>query len=228
MIGPAWWQQVRTLVEIDLEVIGDPDPFLMAGAVDAPGLVVAARGATQHDDADPMAQLAVAAGAVRPEVVVLATPSRFRDLESDAVLGRIVLLTTVHRRGPREVHVRCDRLPLIDADDGPALGPPAAARVSLSPVASLLHEALTRAPVVDAAAALAVVAVRGHRVYTRSSTGPELTGLGPPSPAATRAVDRFARELDRRHRPTARGGRPPRRPAVPADLPPGFVPACPL
>lgn len=228
MIDATWADQVRTLVDVDLEAIGDADPFLMAGRVGAPHLVIALRGATRHDDSHPLAELAVAAGALRPDVVALAIPSRFRDLESDAVLGRIVLVTTVHRRGPRDVHVRCDRLPLMDSDEGPTLGPPAAAQLSLSPVASLLHEALTRPAVVDAPAALGVLVLRGHRVYTRSSTGPDLTGLDPPSPAATRAVDRFARELDRRHQPTASGHRPPRRPAVPADLPPGFVPACPL
>lgn len=228
MIDATWADEIRTLVDVDLETVGDADPFLMTGPVDAPHLVVAPRDATQHDDSHPLAELAVAAGAIRPEVAALAIPSRYRDLDSGAVLGRIVLVTTVHRRGPRDVHVRCDRLPLLDADDGPTLGPPAAAELSLSPVASLLHEALTRPAVVGAPAALGVLVLRGHRLYTRSSTGRDLTGLGPPSPAAVRAVDRFARELDRRHQPTACGHRPPRRPAVPADLPPGFVPACPL
>ncbi|MBW3620142.1 MAG: hypothetical protein KY461_07855 [Actinobacteria bacterium] len=186
---------------------------------------VHARRDVPRDGVDPLSELAVLAGVSRLPRAMCCIPVRMRDLADDTIVSRSVLVTTATRLpdGRLDLTASSVLLPPEDDADLPASTQPV--DPDLSPVGSLLCDVLATIDVsVRVEEVAAVLASWGHDV----SVDPDLPPVDHARLDRARyRVHRTADELARRHRPMALGGDH-RRPAAPANLPPGFRPACPL
>lgn len=207
---------------------GDPLPaFLLLGPPDDPSLLVVARTEADRDGADHLSELATLVAAGRPPMAALAIPGIFRDLRSDETFARSLILTAgwLEQGAPRlEV---LSTLWVEDDDGGATLGAQTSVEPVLSPVASLLCDALTLVTRLDPVGVMGTLAAWGHLVCLhRGIDAPQ--ALPAPTAKVRHDVHRLAVELTRRHRPTWPSDSGFTRPSVPVDLPPGFVPACPI
>lgn len=184
-------------------------------------LEVFSRGDGLRDGADPYAELAVLTAASGCPRAALYVPVRLADVTDGETVARPLLVTALERR--RDGGVDLQAWTEAVGPDGAVVG--TAVDDDLSPVASLLYDALLQTQVaVGMTQVAAVVEGWGHEVLADPPlASPDRAALG----RDRYRVHRLARELTARHRATARA-RAFRRPAVPTRLPAGFVPACPF
>lgn len=211
----------------DLELPhGLPGPFLALFDGEACRFQVHARSDALRDGVDPVSELATLASIVGLRRAAMFLPVRMRDLVDDEIVSRSMLLTRVERLPDGRLELDAYAIAGVD-DDGDPSAPPQPMEPALSPVGSLLCDVLSTTDLsVRAEEAVAVLQAWGHVVVTDESWD-----LPPVDHArldrARYHLHRTADELGRRHRPMATADDP-RRPAAPANLPPGFLPACPL
>lgn len=199
------------------DLTAPPGAVLVLFEDDEPRLQVHSRPAIPRDGADAVAELAVLVAASGLAQATLLVPSRLRDLVDDELVAAPIVVTSADRLPDGRIELEVATL----TEDGTA---PMPFDPAVSPVSSLLAEALSSPVDLPVADVAAVLEAWGHDVQAR----PEL----PPHDAARLARTRYrvhqlATEWSRRHRPMVRAGED-RRPAAPVNLPVGFVPACPL
>lgn len=208
-----------------MSAVEGPVGLLMLGAPDGRGLVAVSRPDGPRDGVDPVSELAVLAAAGDWRHAALSIPVRVRDLADGDIVSRHTLVTFLECRADGDVEMSVVGL-MDDTPPSAALdGAGWALDVEQSPVAPLLFDSVVR---VDEAPPLqqvaAILRTWGHDV----STDIELADVDHRRlPGDRHRVHRLARELGRRNRPEAPGVDA-NRPGVPANLPVGFVPACPL
>lgn len=204
---------------------------------------------TADTDSDPVAEAATLAVAAVDdpdlERVTMVTPVRLRDLGTDEVVRRAMVVTSLRRdagtgglRDPGRWDMDALLVEVGDwVDDAGGVGVREGLAVATcaerlpvdqSPVGSLLWDTLaTRAPgrVGDVVDALGILGF----TLLPSSEDRWPTGTAAQRDRVRHRVRRTAAELHQRHAPTAlhEPGRASRLP-VPVGLPPGFVPACPI
>jgi hypothetical protein len=189
-------------------------------------LLALSRPPAPHDEVDLASQMATLAAASTLPGAVIAVPVQLRDLVEDEVIDRPVLVTRLERLPDGGV----DLMAYAFHEDAPPATPldrtgTVAIDPAISPMSALLYDAVVR---VDDAPPLAQVAAVlggwGHELLPREPL-PEVdhARLG----RDRHRVRRLARELAHRNRPARRSDAA-GRPGVPANLPAGFVPACPL
>lgn len=201
------------------------DAMLFLATADGRHLHAVARPDGLRDGAHPVSELAVLAAAGDWRRAALAVPVRLRDLASDDIVARHTLVTFLERRPDGGADMSAHGLRGGPSPDTVLDGAGRALDVTQSPMAPLLFDASVR--VDDAPPLQQVVAVLGtwgHEIAT-DLVLPDVDRrrLG----RDRHRVHRLARELGRRNRPFSRSDRA-NRPGVPANLPPGFIPACPL
>lgn len=211
--------------DLDVELPhGLPGPFLALFDGEECRFQVHARPDALRDGVDPISELATLASIVGLRRAALFLPVRMRDLVDDTIVSRSVLVTRVERLSDGRLELDASSVGAGDDDAEPS-GPPQPMDPALSPVGSLLCDVLsTTDRSVRAEEAVAVLESWGHVVLTDRDLPPvDHARLD----RARYHLHRTADELGRRHRPMATVDDP-RRPAAPANLPPGFLPACPL
>lgn len=202
------------------------DPSLVLLDPDGEHILAWSRPDGPRDGVDAVSELAVLAGASGLPCAALVIPVMLRDLAHDDIVSRSHLVTRLERHPDGRVDLQAyafhpDRPPPtpLDRDHTWAMDP------DMSPVAALLFDAMIRgADVPSFGQVAAVLTIWGHEVAVRGSlpeTNYALLGRD------GHRVRRLARELGRRNRPVGRADHA-ARPGVPANLPTGFVPACPL
>ncbi len=202
---------------IDDDLSFPPGAFLVLFEDDEPRLQVHGRPATPRDGVDAAAEMAVLIAASGLTQVAFFVPSRMRDLREGGVVATPIVVTRAERLDDGRIDLEVMTLP-EDGTASMALDP------AVSPVSSLLCEALSSEIDVPLADVAAVLEGWGHAVLARPELPPpDHAGLS----QSRYRVHRLAEEWSRRHRPMARAGED-RRPAAPANLPVGFRPACPL
>jgi hypothetical protein len=200
------------------------------------GWLVDSRPERADDEVDPLTELAVVLAELAPDAAVVATPTRVRELEGPdrEVVGRAWTLTSIERRADGEGYdLRARMLP------AGGLGRPSDLDIEMSPVASVLDDAVRHRLGASPVHALYAAAKWGHRLY---ATGHDEEGLDEARPAedvqgggavhdaeaASHHLRRHARDLAARHLPTAPWPQPLRRPAIHASTPDGWGAACPI
>ncbi|MBW3657434.1 MAG: hypothetical protein KY457_02275 [Actinobacteria bacterium] len=177
-----------------------------------------------RDGVDPLSELAVLAGVTHPPRATIIVPVRMRDVVDGTIIARSVLVTEAWRLPDGRLELEASLVALPEDDDVPP-APPQPIDPALSPVGSLLCDVLSTVDrSVRPEEVAAVLASWGHVVVADGELPPvDHARLG----RARSRVHRSADELARRHRPTALADDA-NRPAAPANLPPGFLPACPV
>lgn len=202
------------------------DPSLVLFDPEGESVLAWSRPDGPRDGVDAVSELAVLAAASGLPCAALVIPVRLRDLARDDIVARSHLVTRLERSPRGDVDLQAyafdpDHPPPtpLDRDGTWAMDP------DMSPVAALLFDAMVRVADVPAFGQVAaVLTIWGHEVAVR---GPLPETNYPRLGRDRHRVHRLARELGRRNRPVGRAGHA-ARPGVPANLPPGFVPACPL
>lgn len=177
-----------------------------------------------REGVDPISELAVLAGVSHPPRATIIVPVRMRDVVDDMVIARSVLVTEARRLPDGRLELEAATVALREDGDLPP-APPRPVDPALSPVGSLLCDVLSTIDLsVRPEDVVAVLVSWGHVVVPGGELPPvEHARLG----RARYRVHRAADELARRHRPMALADDA-GRPAAPANLPPGFLPACPV
>lgn len=219
-----------------LDVLADdvpPTPLLACFTDDVAGWMLLGRRDHPADDVDPVTELAVIAAEMRPQACVLATPVRVRDIEADGaptVARTWVLLSARLRDGGADLRTR--QLPV----DG--IGAASDLDVEMSPAASVFDDAVRHRLGEQPLHVLATACRWGHELALPATGGAApldalasddgVDAAGPDAEAARHRLRRHAADLAARHRPTASWKAALDRPAVHADTPDGWIPACPL
>jgi hypothetical protein len=190
---------------------------------------VLARPEGPRDGVDPVSELAAFALVSDLPQAALFIPARMRDLDGGGVISRPIVMTRAERLPDGRVELDATAVLLGENGSDEREPPPVlgshAIEPALSPVGSLLCDALLtcstgfRLDEVGAVLASWDHIVLGDPPLADVDHGP----LG----KVRYQVHRLADELAQRHRPMALADDA-RRPAAPANLPVGFVPACPL
>ncbi|MFA9430736.1 hypothetical protein [Egicoccus sp. AB-alg2] len=235
MTTPLDWHDHETwLADLLGPLDGDERPAALLacftnGAAD---LIVRSRHERPGDDIDPLTELAVIAGERAPDGLVVALPGRVSDLHEPGrpTVAVTWILTSALRRGAgSELRVR--QLPVG------GLGVASDLDVEMSPVASVLDDAARHRLDEDALHVVYTAWRWGHTVHAHDVDAltrdqPLSAALeaasGRAAEAARHRLQRHARDLAARHRPLGGWDRVFERPAVHADTPDGWVPACPL
>lgn len=212
--------------------VAAPKPLLVCFSNGVADHIVDSRRDRRDEDVDPITELAVIAAELRPEACVIALPVRIRDIQTrDApTLARTWTLTgAVLRAGRADLRVRQLAVGGIGAASD--------LDVELSPVASVLDDAV-RHRLGESRDHVLLAATRwGHTVYAPRSVDDAVDatikvsvvpGNVRDGDAARHRLRRHAADLAARHRPTGSWREVFDRPAVHADTPDGWVPACPL
>ena len=199
---------------------------LLVETTDQRCLTAASRPPGLRDGADALSELAMLAAALDWRTGALAIPVRLRDLRHDEIEDSRTLITTLERQLDGAVRMTAQLVATGDAAAAaPHEIPMQAVDPAASPVAALLFDAVVR--VEQAPPPHQVIAVLrswGHLI----AGDDDLPDVDRRTLGRDRhRVHRLARELGRRNRPVARIETA-NRPGVPANLPPDFVPACPL
>lgn len=205
-----------------------PDPVLLLCDDDGTsGFYARARPERPRDGVDAVSELGVLALASGAAHASFSIPSRLRHLGDDTVVSRPVVVTQASRLPDGRLDLVVEAVLSVGEPDGD--GPPPTVVQPIdpgqSPVGSLLCDALLTTDVdLRVEEVVAVLRSWGHTVEVVGEL-PDVdrARLG----RARYRAHRLARELSQRHRPMAVAGDA-RRPAAPANLPVGFVPACPL
>lgn len=191
---------------------------------------VVARPERDRDGVDAVSELGAFTLVSGLPQAALSIPARMRDLDGGGIISRPVVITRAERLADGRVEL--DATAMLLAPDGPDEGVPPrtvasrAIEPARSPVGSLLCDALlTVADGFAVAEAAAVLRAWGHAVLADAPLAEEVDHA---RLADVRyRVHRLADELAQRHRPLATADDA-QRPGAPANLPVGFVPACPL
>lgn len=204
-------------------------PTLLVFDGDDAELMIRARPDRPRDDRDPLSELATYVAARRPSRVALAIPGRMRELSgwlTDQDPVRAVVSSSAMLRDGTHDH----RARILYSATHPTGSERSDIEVEMSPVTSLLDDALRFASRIDARATLAVLMSWGHTVAVPAANddASDDAGIEPPSGATRHQVHRLAVELGRRHTPTAPATEMQRRPAIITDIPAGWEAACPL
>lgn len=205
-----------------------PDAVLLLTDDDATrGFYACARPERPRDGVDAVSELAVLALASSLPHAASYIPSRLRDLDDGAVVSRPLVVTQAARLPDGRIDLTAEAVVMLGDPDGDEPPPTVVQPLdpAQSPVASLLCDALLTTDLdLRVEEVVEVLESWGHTVEVLGDL-PEVdrARLG----RARYRVHRLARELSQRHRPMALAGED-RRPAAPANLPVGFVPACPL
>lgn len=212
-----------------------PEPLMVCFEHGVADRIVDSRRERRDEEVDPVTELAVIAAELRPEACVIALPVRVKDIQApdEPALARTWTLTCAVWRGGR-ADLRVRQL---------AVGRVGAASdldVELSPVATVLDDAVRHRLGEEPGHVLLAATRWGHTIYTPRSPD-EADGVDDGAvkvtvvPGAVREADaarhrlqRHAADLAARHRPTGSWRTVFDRPAVHADTPDGWVPACPL
>ncbi|HSK23790.1 MAG TPA: hypothetical protein VK906_11465 [Egicoccus sp.] len=229
-----WDEHERDLLPL-LDVLAadePPTPLLACFTDGVAGWMLLGRRQRQADDVDPVTELAVVAAEMRPQACVLATPVRVRDIgaeDAPTVARTWVLLSAVLRGGGADLRTR--QLPVE------GLGAASDLDVEVSPAASVFDDAVRHRLGADPVHVLYAACRWGHELAFPANAADdgsapvpadEAAGTGREAEAARYRLQRHAADLAARHRPTASWKRALDRPAVHADTPHGWVPACPL
>lgn len=204
-------------------------PTLLVFDGDDVELMLRARMTPERDGRDPISELATYVAARRPHRVALAIPGRLRELtgwpQTEEFVRAVVSTSATFRDGRYEHRAR-----ILHGQRHPAGGERADVEVEMSPVASLLDDALRFPADVDPRSTIAVLMAWGHLAAVPASRLDPSTddGVTPPSGRDRHRVHRLAVELSRRHTPTAPATDLRRRPAIVTDIPSGWQAACPL
>lgn len=233
---------IDTAVSI-AELLGggrDVPPVL---AIRVPGegrLAVVGRDMSPRRPGGPMdglalAELMVLVAALRPEACALLTPGRRRDMTTDTILDRHLLVVGIDVTDGGN---RMDAMAVpYEQHDGRMTSAPAMPLpVAATPLSSLVFDATVRTRLdLPASTVVAVLDGLGHRLLLDLPSGlPEghpLMASATPDLTMDQVrgrVRRLADELHRRHAPTASAKKRQTAPGVPHNVPTGWLPACPI
>jgi hypothetical protein len=235
---PTWAEHEDWLTGF-LEPLGPDElraPLALVFDGGVSGWLVDSRRERPDDDVDPLTELAVLLAELAPDAGVVATPTRVRDLDAPGaeVIARAWTLTSIERRADGEGYdLRARMLP------AGGLGRPSDVDIEMSPVASVLDDAVRHRLGTSPLHALYAATRWGHRLYAASSSEEELDEARPAedisgaggvedAEATSHRLRRHARDLAARHLPTAPWPQPLRRPAIHASTPDGWEAACPI
>ena len=207
-------------------------PMLVCFEGDTASRIVDSRPERPGEEVDPLTELAVIAAELRPDACVIALPVRVRDLDrpGQPTLARTWNLTSACFRG-NGADLRVRQLPVGGVGSACDLD------VEMSPVASVLDDAARHRLGEDELAVLYTACRWGHTLYTPGPAHGDAAAAdaGHVAPdtvhdaeAARHRLRRHTGDLAARHRPLAGWEQVFDRPAVHADTPDGWLPACPL
>lgn len=208
----------------------EPKPLMVCFDDGVADRIVDSRRERHDEGVDPVTELAVIAAELRPEACVIALPVRVKDIqEPDApTLSRTWTLTCAVFHTDR-VDLRARQLPVG------GIGAVSDLDVELSPVASVLDDAVRHRLGEDRDHVLLAATRWGHTLYAPRSVDDAddaemevtvVSGSVHAGDAARHRLQRHAADLAARHRPTGTWAEVFNRPAVHADTPDGWVPAC--
>jgi pyruvate/2-oxoglutarate dehydrogenase complex dihydrolipoamide acyltransferase (E2) component len=234
----AWLADVLEPLDDDVT----PRPLAACFHGDDATWLVDVRRERSDDEVDPLTEVAVLVAELAPSAAVVAMPTRMRDLGSTdrSIIGRTWVTTSITRRADGGHDLRARWLP-------GGVGTTSDVDIELSPLASVLDDAVRHRVGVTPQQALFAAAAWGHDLYSArvdaDAAGRDAAGDSPDTRAAeprsnagaVRAAEaarhrlrRHAADLAARHRPTAPWPEARRRPAVHAGTPDGWVTACPV
>jgi hypothetical protein len=237
--APITWADHEAWLADFLDPLGDDEtsspPLLVCFAGDDATWIVDSRRERPDEPVDPLTELSVVAAELAPDRAVIAMPVRVRDLATHdhEVAARVWLLTSIVT-GREGYLLRARMLP------NGGLGRASDLDIEMSPVASVLDDAVRHRLGEEPTHILYTAGRWGHGLF---AAGVEDADIGPradatdgrsgsvavtAAEAARHRLQRHARDLAARHRPTGGWERARHRPAVHASTPDGWEAACPV
>lgn len=237
----TWDDHEASLAELLEPLDSDRGPAALAVCFGENGdatWMLDARHGRGDEEVDPLTELAVAIGELAPPAAVIALPARVRHVDDpDDTIARMWQLTSCRRDDAGATHLRARVLPVG------GLGQPSDLDVELSPVASVLDDALRHPVGEEPIHVLSTLLSWRHELLVFGVSDEELpadrarrvTSPSGRAAADTRQLEavrhrlrRHAKDLARRHRPAGPSTEMYERPAVHASTPAGWQAACPI